>query len=377
MFSFKNFIFILIIFLSLVLLNCNYSAINDQNKSTGQEKAEQENLKNKTFKDIPPNPPTGIIIKEKYLDVPRFGQETNMYCASASIKMVMHYWENSSPSQDKIAEKFPSYPSFPPLEINDVLNDYYYYAEYFPNDDFPPNFTSIKNQIDQGHPVISIEYYTEDISHVTVIYGYQMTITKNGQIMSIKLFINDPLPLKDGHTKIKDFYTYDYYGCVYSCPKPHGFRDLKADFFDEPDLLESSYVLTRNYKNPISFHFEDFDGSWPFSDLKLISELADGVDYSVSWKASLHVRESGYYTFYLEDVDDGAQVFIDGNLFIEKGWNYPNPDIKPSSDVIYLNEGIPHEIVINYEQIIYYAASLKLSWEGPDFDKDVVPISPF
>ena len=156
--------------------------------------------------------------------------------------------------------------------------------------------------------------------------------------------------------------------------KDRGISDLYASYYDLPDLEEDSFVITKSYTEPIDFLLEEWEGNWPFKNLKLTEELEDGQDYSVRWEGILNVPDNGVYTFILDNVDDGARIFIDDAWITDVGWRWPDPDYYPSPQTIFLRKG-QHKIRIDYEQRVNHLASLRVKWSGPKFSEEVIPVS--
>lgn len=160
-------------------------------------------------------------------------------------------------------------------------------------------------------------------------------------------------------------------------PSPRGFDPeyLLATYYDDSHLNPASELLTRPESTPIDFYLACWGEEWPFEGCKLIDELSDGAYYSVRWQSRLLVPATGDYTFDLANVDDGARLYIDGAPIIDKGWNWPDPDVHASPQTIHLEAGW-HPITIDYEQRPAYVASLQVRWSGPDFADEVIPMAP-
>jgi|GEM_PF-4255433 len=359
--------FIFIIFLLLFTFTCSMDNLENSSKDNliNEEKSVDKN-RNFTNKDDYSKKQDIEII----LDVPLIEQENGHFCIPASIQMILQYYYKASPTQTFIYNQFHNHPP-KWAEISNILNIYEIDSHIkVAGDD---QYYEIMDEIAESRPLIAVEHYNEYIAHVTVIVGYRI-YTDNNNIIHRMVYINDPLK-----NEMKEVDYADGLIARIIITKPtgkrlkRGFNHLKADYYDETHLLESSYLLTKNFQQPISFHLEDFGGSYPYENLKIIDKLTDGINYSVKWRGDLVAPISGYYTLYLENVDDGAQLFFDEELFIEKGWNYPNPDIKPANDTIYLEKG-KHRITINFEQRVQYATGLKISWKGPIHSKEVIPL---
>jgi len=156
--------------------------------------------------------------------------------------------------------------------------------------------------------------------------------------------------------------------------KARGISNLYASYYDLADLVWGSFVITKPYTEPIDFDLVDWGGTWPFAPLKLTEELEDGSDYSVRWEGKLIVPDNGRYTFILDNVDDGARIYIDNNPITDQGWYYPDPDVEPSPRDVFLTKG-QHNIRIDYEQRVFYRAALRVKWSGPKFSEEVIPVT--
>ncbi len=174
-------------------------------------------------------------------------------------------------------------------------------------------------------------------------------------VVGLLQFLFNPLPLVSGD-------------------KDRGMSNLYASYYDLPDLIEYSFVITKPYTEPIDFDLTDWEGEWPWEKLKLTEELEDGSDYSVCWEGNLIVPDNGWYTFILNNVDDGARIFIDNDWITDVGWLWEDPDFKPSPQTVFLRKG-QHKIRIDYEQRVYARASLQVKWSGPKFAEEVIPVS--
>jgi hypothetical protein len=156
--------------------------------------------------------------------------------------------------------------------------------------------------------------------------------------------------------------------------KARGISNLYASYYDLADLVWGSFVITKPYTEPIDFEFTDWGGTSPFEPLKLTEELEDGSDYSVRWRGKLIVPDNGRYTFILDNVDDGARIYIDNNPITDQGWYWPDPELRPSPRDVFLTKG-QHNIRIDYEQRVYYRAALRVKWSGPNFSEEVIPVT--
>ncbi len=154
--------------------------------------------------------------------------------------------------------------------------------------------------------------------------------------------------------------------------QPRGIEpgSFSATFYDRTDL--SSYVTTKSWNQPWDFELPCWDESYPFNGCKLIPELTDGSDWSVRWTGTLVVPQAGNYTFRI-NADDGARLSIDGVEQVDGGWYWPEPDHRSPPQVVFLSAG-PHTVTLDYEQRIHFLAILRVTWQGPGFPEETIPL---
>jgi hypothetical protein len=145
-----------------------------------------------------------------------------------------------------------------------------------------------------------------------------------------------------------------------------------ATYYNGPDLTYP--FLAQSYTEPIDFLLECWGEPYPYSGCKLISELTDGREYSVRWTGRIWAPEDGDYTFTLANVDDGSRIILDDVEVVDWSWRYPYADLHPSPQTVTLATGW-HHFIIDYEQRLYWVASLQIRWAGPDFADEVIPLA--
>ena len=145
-----------------------------------------------------------------------------------------------------------------------------------------------------------------------------------------------------------------------------------AYYYDTSDLLDP--ILPQAYTEPIDFELPCFGEPYPYNLCKLNPILTEGGNYSIRWTGILLVPEDGEYTLAVPFPDDGVRVYIDNAEIVDSGWRYPTPDVNPSPQPLTLSEGL-HDLVIEYEQRVPYAAALHFRWSGPGFADEVVPLT--
>lgn len=95
----------------------------------------------------------------------------------------------------------------------------------------------------------------------------------------------------------------------------------------------------------------------------------NSVFWSASYEGILLVPQDGTYTFYLDYLDDGGRLYVDGNMLIDK-WLVQGPHFYNAS--IPLTAG-QHPIKIEYAQGPGNEGSLSVAWELPGvFAKELI-----
>ncbi|MCS7253961.1 MAG: PA14 domain-containing protein [Armatimonadota bacterium] len=92
--------------------------------------------------------------------------------------------------------------------------------------------------------------------------------------------------------------------------------------------------------------------------------------WGVRWQGQLLVPEDGNYQFFIEDLDDAARLWIDGELIIDE-WRI-GPQRSVASKPIRLTKGL-HEFKLEFYQGPPPVASIRMLWKGPSFEKEVIP----
>lgn len=137
------------------------------------------------------------------------------------------------------------------------------------------------------------------------------------------------------------------------------YYDLEKAIEDFPTLsADRAPTLTRVDK---AIHFESTDEAFGESGLS--------EHFYVRWVGLLRVPKDGTYTFYTES-DDGSRLWIDGKLVVDNGGLH---GMEERSGDIALKAG-DREIKLEFFEN-EGSAGCKLSWEGPDRPKELVPAS--
>lgn len=96
-----------------------------------------------------------------------------------------------------------------------------------------------------------------------------------------------------------------------------------------------------------------------------------GPDYwSVRWEARIWLPKEGTYRFFLENLDDAARLYVDGKKVLEAWWLQPAQNY--ASEPLPLKAG-EHALRVEFHQGPG-AASIRLAWEGPGWQKEVIPL---
>jgi hypothetical protein len=93
--------------------------------------------------------------------------------------------------------------------------------------------------------------------------------------------------------------------------------------------------------------------------------------WSARFIGRLYVPETGDYTLYLDQLDDGGRLLIDGAVVVDS-WLQQAAASHPSQP-IHLARGL-HNLQLDYCQADL-DASLALSWSGPNLSKEIIPAS--
>ncbi|HEY0072547.1 MAG TPA: PA14 domain-containing protein [Abditibacteriaceae bacterium] len=92
--------------------------------------------------------------------------------------------------------------------------------------------------------------------------------------------------------------------------------------------------------------------------------------WSARFYGKVQVATEGDYIFSLDRLDDGGRLSIDGKTVLE-AWKIQEPKTH-DSQIVHLTPGL-HDIRLDYCQGPG-PGGLALSWKGPDFAKEIVPV---
>jgi hypothetical protein len=128
-------------------------------------------------------------------------------------------------------------------------------------------------------------------------------------------------------------------------------------------------ITWASFTNPVATGYVNFiDFTWN------VSSPASGVNgtyWSAIYDGILHVSVEGDYVFYLDRLDDGGQLYIDGVSRINS-WRIQGAGSHPSPPVR-LIPGRQHAIQVKYAQGPGSGGSIRVAWALPNgFPKEVI-----
>jgi hypothetical protein len=154
-----------------------------------------------------------------------------------------------------------------------------------------------------------------------------------------------------------------------------GLVGVRAQFYQDQDQGAFSAA---NLNTPIKW--ATFTNPVLTKDVKRIEynwgrQTPDPAMRQTYWSARfigrLYVPETGDYTLYLDQLDDGGRLLIDGAVVVDS-WLQQAAASHPSQP-IHLARGL-HNLQLDYCQADL-DASLALSWSGPNLSKEIIPAS--
>lgn len=118
-----------------------------------------------------------------------------------------------------------------------------------------------------------------------------------------------------------------------------------AQYFDEQGVLRGQ------------FHETEVDHEWFFGHPAVYNIFDD--NFSAQWDGLIDLPSRGYWTFYIS-VDDGAQLWLDGELLLNE-WN---TRARPTTFEVkrFLYEGY-HSVTLRYFENTGYA-TIQLAWQA-------------
>jgi hypothetical protein len=153
-----------------------------------------------------------------------------------------------------------------------------------------------------------------------------------------------------------------------------GLHQLKATYFQDEDqgAFQNSQlnkpIFWNTFLKPVSTRAEDkIEFNWGAGKPPLPNLRA--TYWSVQFNGKLYVSEEGAYTFFLDKLDDGARLTIDGKVIFDS-WNVQSAN-SHKSEAIRLTAGF-HTLRLNYCQGDR-EASVVLAWSSDKLSKEVIP----
>ena len=144
--------------------------------------------------------------------------------------------------------------------------------------------------------------------------------------------------------------------------------DLKAglvgEYFDWGQGLEDFPTLEAGRKPTV--RKIDAQLNWDATEGKFAGTNLEDHFY-VRWAGVLRVPRDGKYALFTES-DDGSRLWIDGKEIVSNGGLHAMEEKKGELD---LKAG-DHEIKVDLFENEGYVG-LKVSWEGPDLAKEIIP----
>jgi hypothetical protein len=110
---------------------------------------------------------------------------------------------------------------------------------------------------------------------------------------------------------------------------------LTADIYNGLHLAPP-LLVSQPWQEPLDFSHTCWEGAPLYNGCKLVPEIAYGNNYSAQWTGRLRVPATGDYTFWFDESDDGARLYIDDTLIMDPNWDYAGP---PSPQTVNLAYG--------------------------------------
>ena len=146
---------------------------------------------------------------------------------------------------------------------------------------------------------------------------------------------------------------------------------LLGEYYADPQRAAGDYPLNTPFPFPTFTKFvcRRYDSAINFAwNLRPPAPGVPGTYFSVRWTGRLLVPAAAQYTFYLEDLDDAARLFIDGKKVIDC-WV-----IEQKIPVLrnrWLSAGV-HDFRVDYCQGPELFASIRLCWSSPSLAKEII-----
>ncbi|HIE53191.1 MAG TPA: hypothetical protein EYP85_15675 [Armatimonadetes bacterium] len=149
-------------------------------------------------------------------------------------------------------------------------------------------------------------------------------------------------------------------------------QGLQAEYYNDPDQVFDWSQLNQPPTGPTFTQLVERRTERAV-EVNLTAPPLEGLQpeyWSARWKGKLLVPRPENYTFYFDDLDDAARLYIDGRLVLD-AWRVQS-FVSVASEPLPLTAG-EHEIVVEYHQAAGPLASLRLSWSSPSLPKEIIP----
>lgn len=156
---------------------------------------------------------------------------------------------------------------------------------------------------------------------------------------------------------------YGYFGPNYSLLAPIH-PPVPAEVLTTPDGkpgLTGEYFSDEEFKNSVGTRVDPkVDFMWARQRPPM--DGMDGERYSIRWTGLITVKKSDDYVFSLFS-DDGARLWIDGNMIVEN-WGQHGAFTVTAKEPVRLEAGKPYQLKLEYYQSINNA-EIRLGWKQP------------
>jgi hypothetical protein len=142
---------------------------------------------------------------------------------------------------------------------------------------------------------------------------------------------------------------------------------LVAEIFNMGEELQDFPTVAADKKATVKrvdkdVNVDSTEDAWPGTD---VSE-----QFYIRWNGVIKIPKDGKYTFYCES-DDGSRLFIDGKQAVDCGGLHGMEE--KGGDAVELKAG-NHDLKAEFFEN-GGGAGCKISWEGPDLQKQIIPAS--
>ena len=173
------------------------------------------------------------------------------------------------------------------------------------------------------------------------------------------------------------------YNAPFTISKSSFINAIAFDAKQQSEITKGDFRIIDKYStNGVNFNY--YEGNYillpNFDEQKIVASgkawefSIDSIDhrddhFAIKYWAYIEISIEGEYNFYITS-DDGSKLFINGNEVID---NDGSRSVLTRNGSIYLNKGM-HAIEVHYFDD-YMGEYLKVSYDGPGFEKKVIPTS--